>query len=553
MPFCASSADAASSIPLTEFHAIATDTIGATACAAKETDHSSWERIRLHQIKSGQRLCLRRSVAIETGQLPDNPSLFIAMLAAYTVYWDGEALFENGQVGSSRDEEQAAPVKSLIPLSRAQLSDGSHLFAMDLSSFRTDADLNAIAYLVVLTDSYQLYDYRLFISLVSAALIGAMLVLATLFLSLYGIYERDRNYLLFTVLCFSAAVLQGAEQWKLWFDYHYDWHVIRLQLILLLTAISCALLAVFYLNYFGSNHKRRWLTAIAAGQLAAIVLGHGYDGRSEWLFITALLISLAIGIHACIVARRGSTRINALVHAVLLTLGLTALWLKPVMFLEFGFGIVLTLLVFAIWMSLMGHLRRQKDAALKVARVRSELLKRNLQPHYLMNSLTQVQELIETAPPKASAFVEALGAEFRELVQACERDCIGLDEEITLCERHLTIMSMRYRKNYQLLLEGDSNGIQIPSAILHSQIENSFSHNRISGEKPFRLLIKREGTSTELELYTPVEDSIDHEGMGIGENYIRSKLAETCKPGWQLISRAEGDYWLSSYRFDIES
>src|SRR5690606_16231108 len=110
----------------------------------------------------------------------------------------------------------------------------------------------------------------------------------------------------------------------------------------------------------------------------------------------------------------------------------------------------------------------------------AKLLRKNLEPHFLMNSLTLAIEWIEQAPASASAFVKALAEELGMLVAYSDKKLISLDEEILLCKRHLEIMGFRYLASYTLKVSGSTEGVLLPPAVIHTQIENAFSHNRFA-------------------------------------------------------------------------
>ena len=59
--------------------------------------------------------------------------------------------------------------------------------------------------------------------------------------------------------------------------------------------------------------------------------------------------------------------------------------------------------------------RRAQAAQLAAARLELELLKKNIQPHFLLNTLATIMETIEEGPKTAAALVESLAGEFRIL------------------------------------------------------------------------------------------------------------------------------------------
>lgn len=519
-------------------------------CHGATTDDSVWPKLRFSAIQPQQHLCIRAVLDTRTQTLPDNPALFLAALAAYEVRINGELLGRNGVVGGNADTEQVGAFNSIFSLDSSQLPAGQHLLSIELSSFLAAPQFAAIAYLLMVLDQQALSDTILQVSLVTAALLGGLLMLFMIFMVLYVSYRRHLTYCIFSMLCFATGLLLVAEQWKLWVNYAYDWHLLRLQIIILITLLVTFLLPVYYLWQHQISEKRYWVMALGISQTGAVFFAQSYDARSEWLFVVSLLFVLAINLVAFL-----RHKPFAKTAVVIACISLLSLFVTPTLFLELGFGLAICLVLGSIGLALLQQLRQQRDRALQTGRVKGELLRRNLQPHYLMNCLMQVQELIDVAPVQANAFVAELAEEFRALVKMSAHDVVPLQDEIALCQKHLNIMSIRYQQNYQFVVEiaPEEQGecIMVPAAILHSQIENCFTHNRIDGKDSLQLQVSHHRGYAHLLLKTPVADSVNHQGLGIGEAYIRAKLAEVCCSDWQLVSYQDGGFWITRYCYRL--
>ena len=91
-----------------------------------------------------------------------------------------------------------------------------------------------------------------------------------------------------------------------------------------------------------------------------------------------------------------------------------------------------------------------KNSLVQSTRLRLELLKKNIQPHFLMNTLTSLIDWIEETPKKGVLFIEALAKEFDLLNQIENQTLIPVSQEIALCRAHLEIME--YRERSELFL-----------------------------------------------------------------------------------------------------
>src|SRR5690606_26389289 len=243
-------------------------------------------------------------------------------------------------------------------------------------------------------------------------------------------------------------------------------------LVVALTFITCLLLVAFYLVYYRFNKRPIWIMVFIAAFLSTPLATASYDGKSMLLFLVALLSVLALNVYGLInkLAGAWASFIGMMVVSVLFLS-------DPYSFLEHRFALASFVVVIVTFLSVVNEMKQSRAQALLAVRMEAELLRRNLQPHFLMNTLMLVIEWIEQKPAAASRFVQALALELGMLVKFSEKKIISLDEEIDLCSTHLNIMAARYSAEYSLQVNGSTSGIHIPPAILHTQIENSFSHN----------------------------------------------------------------------------
>jgi len=520
-------------------------------CHNLATQDKHWQKITFEQLPQKQHFCIRVWVNIDKTTLSVNPSLLIGMLAASNFYWDEALISKNGLVGESADAEIPGTIKTLVRIPEHGLKSGKHLLSAEISTFHVGKELKSIGYLFRIVDEQVLHRSILILTILSAAFIGISIILAIIFQLNYWLYQKEFLYQIFSFFCLTSATLLVVEQAKFWLDYTYDWHVFRLSLIYILTLISSYLLPLFYLYNSPSPFKKLSSIVILISLLILGTINSGFDQTSTLLFFGALIWALIINLYS--LAHHKSGKVNV----AIISLSLLFVYLIPDYFSEFGFSIVFILIVMTILVSLTKEMHANKLKALKAERIKTELLRRNMQPHFLMNCLTQLMELIEITPKDAVNFIAVLSDEFRQLTTQSDKRKVLLSDEISLCNKHLNIMSFRYQQTYHLTVEGDVKGILIPSSIIHSQIENCFTHNEISSNRPFMLIINKQNGRINLQLKTPIEKRIDHKGTGLGERYIKAKLAEidqfrkanTKAKISTFESYEENQYWISKYSF----
>jgi len=472
------------------------------------------------------------------------------MLATSTIYWDERLIHQNGEVGQTFETETPGIIKVLTRIPEQGLTKGKHLLSAEISTFHVGHELETIGYLLDIVDEQYIHSSILFLSVISAIFIGISLILTIIFQLIYWLYQKEISYQIFSLFCLVSSLILVSEQAKFWLDYTYNGHVVRLSFIYSFTFIASFLLPLFYLFNYKIKNKKLVSGFILLSLLGLSFTKSGYDHISTMLFYGALLWALTLNLYRVFYKHSG------LIHVLIIFISLLFLFFIPEYFNEFGFSLVFIFIVIAILVSLINEMHLNKNKALKAERMNAELLRRNMQPHFLMNCLTQLIELVEVMPKKAVEFIVILSDEFRQLSQQNDKNLVPLSDELALCNKHLAIMSFRYQQKYCLDISGEIRGINIPPSILHSQIENCFTHNKISSSRPFELEISKQNDRVYLLLRTPIEKNIDHKGTGLGERYIKAKLAEVDQSQNHKAAKStfnsceKNNYWVSQYEFN---
>jgi len=159
-----------------------------------------------------------------------------------------------------------------------------------------------------------------------------------------------------------------------------------------------------------------------------------------------------------------------------------------------GFSVLCGLGIFlSPWIAL-GALVRQKDAlareqalALDLARseverhaldARLNLLQAQVAPHFLFNTLANVQALVETGSPKAPDVLRSLIAYLRAAVPRLDEPVTTLGRELELVRAYLELMRMRMPDRLQFELDIDESALNLrcPPMTLLTLVENAVRH-----------------------------------------------------------------------------
>lgn len=181
-------------------------------------------------------------------------------------------------------------------------------------------------------------------------------------------------------------------------------------------------------------------------------------------------------------------------------------------------------------------------------RLRLALLKKNIQPHFLMNTLTSLIDWIEESPKKGVLFIEALAKEFDLFNQIENKKMIPISQEIALCRTHLEIMEYRKEINYLWEEAGINREEKVPPGIFHTLLENGITHSLPQADNSIQFKLIFESTTTHkcytfLTFATSLRQETNHKKEGTGLKYIKARLTESYHAKWDFISEPTNQGW----------
>jgi len=130
-----------------------------------------------------------------------------------------------------------------------------------------------------------------------------------------------------------------------------------------------------------------------------------------------------------------------------------------------------------------------------------EVLKSQINPHFLFNSLNTLSSLIQIDPVKADTFLEELATVYRYLLRKNSTELCHLEDELNFIKAYFHLLKTRYGESIQLqvCVAEAMFRHQIPPLTLQLLVENAVKHNVISAGKP--LIVKIYSQSNELSKY----------------------------------------------------
>ncbi len=477
--------------------------------------------------------------------------VFNKVNAAFDMFWDGKLLARSGVPADRRSEESPGKVDTVFSVPDEWRGSGEHVVAMRMSTHFSDFPGEWTDFNAGFGEQQEMITQFHRAAFQPTLNSGAMFMVAAMGFVLWLLADRRPALLLFVGLCLCAALIQWLSVWRYFYTYTYDWHYpIRLAAVYLTTGFGACLL-MFVAVFFAVPH-RWWLLAGYVALAAAIlwlprnVYFQPMNQKAGLEATAAFAVTLACAAWA-IWRRQRSARLVA--AGLLLSVVLVRQRLGNFVegsFLPATMPAMLGLLS-AVALRVRDERRKAEQAQLTAARLEVELLKKNLQPHFLMNTLTALTEVIEQNPGAAAALINDLAMELRTLSRMSGDKRVTLGEEIELCRVHLRLMSVRTGVAWSLAADEVDENAVVPPAIFLTLIENAFVHQRVTGrEAAFRLKMEMRDDATRYTFVSPGEvkpaETVRVSG-GTGLRYVRARLEESFPGRWTFAHHAVPGGW----------
>lgn len=122
--------------------------------------------------------------------------------------------------------------------------------------------------------------------------------------------------------------------------------------------------------------------------------------------------------------------------------------------------------------------KKRKDIEKEHLKTNLALLRHQVSPHFLMNTLNNIHSLIEMDSEKAQDAVERLSILMRYLLYDSAQTTIELKKEIDFIKSFVNLMQLRYSDNVKVTIVIPHNipEVKIPPMLFISLLENAFKH-----------------------------------------------------------------------------
>lgn len=199
----------------------------------------------------------------------------------------------------------------------------------------------------------------------------------------------------------------------------------------------------------------------------------------------------------------------------------------------------------------------QSELVIKNKEMQLSLLKSQINPHFLFNTLNSISMLISTSKIKARQVITRLSDIFRYALDSYGGDTVKLSQELEFIENYIRIQLVRFEDRLKFVKDVDPRclNLDLPPMILQPLIENAVKYGVAPKDEggEIRLTVKPFGNSIFFEvrdngLGSNAKKVLDSESSGIGLDNTEKRLKNFFGQGTKLNIESSDKGFIVSFK-----
>lgn len=178
-----------------------------------------------------------------------------------------------------------------------------------------------------------------------------------------------------------------------------------------------------------------------------------------------------------------------------------------------------------------------------MAQYRYVKLKRQVNPHFLFNSLNILDCLIcEEKTEQASVYTHKLASLYRYMIKSEDEDVVPLRDELMFVGQYVDLLKVRFPEGFDVEIDVDEELMSrlVPPCSIQLLIENATKHNTVSVDNP--LIVRVTSGNGHISVSNNIVPKVTRTpSTGLGQNYIRQLYLDLSGKAID-IDKSETDY-----------
>jgi tetratricopeptide (TPR) repeat protein len=209
-------------------------------------------------------------------------------------------------------------------------------------------------------------------------------------------------------------------------------------------------------------------------------------------------------------------------------------------------GSVFVILILA---TLFVVFKQKRDHEIKNLKNQQRLLRAQMNPHFIFNVLSSIQNLVKKDAKAASKFITKFSRLLRTVLENSRQNFVPLEDEIEVLKNYLDLQKLRFPDlfEYQIDLDDVLEGsmIAIPPMLIQPFVENAIEHGFKGMERPGLIEIRLTSNKAVSDSY--INCCIVDDGIGYQMNPTATKKSASVELISSFIKKATGTAIRISY------
>lgn len=200
--------------------------------------------------------------------------------------------------------------------------------------------------------------------------------------------------------------------------------------------------------------------------------------------------------------------------------------------------------LFAQWFK---DVKEKKELEKQNFKSQLSLLKNQLNPHFLFNTLNNIDSLITENRPEASLALNKLSRLMRYMVYDSEKEFVPLQDEINYIQNYISLQKLRIPNQdiVQLTVTGNTENNHIAAMLFIPFVENAFKHSSLKDKPENKIEIKINVNENEISFscFNNIAEINKDKSSGVGLDLVRKRLDLIYKKNYKLeINKTDKEF-----------
>lgn len=211
--------------------------------------------------------------------------------------------------------------------------------------------------------------------------------------------------------------------------------------------------------------------------------------------------------------------------------------------------------VFRLAMAYFTVKRQSEKIALQRSEFELRLLKAQVQPHFLFNTLNAMYFEAYQEAPRTALHIERLSDIMRYFIDQSTKEYVQLATEIQFLDNYIALEKMRIKQEPEIIFNRNvDDQLKIPPMLLMTFIENIFKHgiDKISGINQIHISLLEKDQHLIFETRNSLNRHAGpQQGHGLGLKNLHQRLTILYGKDFDMHTAADDEYFIARLKFPL--